>query len=256
MKQPCGACPPGARCPATRLIPATDNRDDRSPIGDIPDRSSPSPSSASGGPRHRRDPSPQGIGEATQPVVLEPDAEVGQGWEGGKTPPFRVNSRQTSRDLSVTCPVSGLNLARRVSVWLDFARWALVSAARRGRPQERFSLVFLGVRVGSARRAFADLENRQRRKSFVGSNPTPSALFSRVKRGSPPREGVGTLAKTPVTLTECRCGVAHSPAASRELPGLVPSATEIEARGNASKTSAASFREHPMRGSKSGNVRP
>jgi len=109
-------------------------------------------------------------------VVLETDAEVGQGWEGGKTPPFRVHSRQTSRDLSVTCPVSGLNLARRVSVWLDFARWALVSAARRGRPQERFALVFSAVRFGSFGRGFAALENRQRRKSLVGSNPTPSAF--------------------------------------------------------------------------------
>jgi len=40
------------------LIPATDNRTDRSPPGDIPDRSSPSRSSASEGPRHRRQPEP------------------------------------------------------------------------------------------------------------------------------------------------------------------------------------------------------
>ena len=90
--------------------------------------------------------------------------------------PFRVILRQAGRDLSLTCPLSGLDLARRVSVWLGFARRALASAARRGRPQERFTPVFRAACAGSARRGFADLENRQRRKSFVGSNPTPSVF--------------------------------------------------------------------------------
>jgi hypothetical protein len=54
-------------------------------------------------------------------VVLEPDSGVRQERDEGKTPPFRVNSRQTSRDLSLTCPVTGLDLARYVSVWLGFA---------------------------------------------------------------------------------------------------------------------------------------
>jgi len=36
--------------------------------------------------------------------------------------PFRVISRQASRDLSLTCRVSGLDLARCVSVCLNFAR--------------------------------------------------------------------------------------------------------------------------------------
>ena len=38
-----------------------------------------------------------------------------------------------------------------------------------------FRPCFHGLRFGSARWGFADLENRQRRKSLVGSNPTPSA---------------------------------------------------------------------------------
>ena len=43
----------------------------------------------------------------------------------------------------------------------------------------RVSALFKGVPAGSARRGFAELENRQRRKSFVGSNPTPSASWDR-----------------------------------------------------------------------------
>ena len=42
----------------------------------------------------------------------------------------------------------------------------------------RVSALFKGVPAGSARRGFAELENRQRRKSFVGSNPTPSVFWS------------------------------------------------------------------------------
>lgn len=42
---------------------------------------------------------------------------------------------------TVTCLVSGLDLACCVSVCLDFAGWAMVSAVRRGRLQERFALV-------------------------------------------------------------------------------------------------------------------
>ena len=87
-------------------------------------------------------------------------------------------SRQTSRDLSLTCRASGLDLACGGSVWLGSGRWAKVSVARCRGPRGRFAPVFLGVRFGSARRGFTDLENRQRRKSFVGSNPTPSAWFS------------------------------------------------------------------------------
>jgi hypothetical protein len=58
-------------------------------------------------------------------------------------------SRQASRDLSVTCLVSGLDWACCVSVWLNFARWTLVTAARRGRLQERFAIVFMGVGAGA-----------------------------------------------------------------------------------------------------------
>ena len=48
-----------------------------------------------------------------------------------------------------------------------------------------FHLVFRGVRVGGPGDPFADLENRQRRKSFVGSNPTPSVLVvASSRRGS------------------------------------------------------------------------
>ena len=90
---------------------------------------------------------------------------------------FRVISTQASRDLSLTCLVSGLDLARRVSVWLGFASGTGGLSPRRRGLQERFVLVFRAVCAGSARRGFADLENRQRRKSFVGSNPTPSACF-------------------------------------------------------------------------------
>jgi hypothetical protein len=75
--------------------------------------------------------------------------------------PFRVFSRQAGRDLSLTCPLSGLDLARRVSVWLDIARWARVSVARRRRSQERLTRVSSGVRLRSRRAPFADLENRQ-----------------------------------------------------------------------------------------------
>ena len=88
---------------------------------------------------------------------------------------FRVISTQASRDLSLTCLVSGLDLARRVSVWLGFASGTGGLSPRRRGLQERFVLVFRAVCAGSARRGFAGLENRQRRKSFVGSNPTPSA---------------------------------------------------------------------------------
>ena len=72
-----------------------------------------------------------------------------------------------------------------VSIWLVVSRFVSISPAwtgpfftRPGRLQKRFVLVFRAVCAGSARRAFADLENRQRRKSFVGSNPTPSVFFS------------------------------------------------------------------------------
>jgi len=91
--------------------------------------------------------------------------------------PLRVISRQTSRDLSLTCPLSGLDLACCVSVWLDFASGTGSLAPRCRGPQERFAPVFVDVRVGSPGDPFADLENRQRRKSFVGSNPTPSVFL-------------------------------------------------------------------------------
>ena len=94
--------------------------------------------------------------------------------------PFGVTSRQAGGDLSLTCLVSGLDLARRDSVWLDFDARAGCCSSRRARPQERFGLVFKGDPLGSARRGFADLENRQRRKSFVSSNRTPSAFWNRL----------------------------------------------------------------------------
>ena len=75
--------------------------------------------------------------------------------------PFRVISRQASRDLSLTCLVSGLDLARCVSVWLGFASGTGGLSPRRRGLQERFVLVFGAVCAGSARRGFADLENRQ-----------------------------------------------------------------------------------------------
>jgi len=78
LKQPCGEGPPGDESHATRLIPATDNRDDRSPPGDTPDRSSPSrplPPKARAIAANR---SPHGIEEATHPVVVEPDSGVRQ----------------------------------------------------------------------------------------------------------------------------------------------------------------------------------
>jgi hypothetical protein len=88
--------------------------------------------------------------------------------------------------------MSGLDLARCVSVCLNFARWDRPRFTRRGRLQKRFVLVFIAVCAGSARRDFADLENRQRRKSFVGSKLTPFAFFcektQRVsERGCPDR---------------------------------------------------------------------
>ena len=74
-----------------------------------------------------------------------------------------------------------------VSIWLVVSRFGsirvLASMAWRPVPEDpsRVLALFKGVPAGSARRGFAELENRQRRKSFVGSNPTPSALFSREK---------------------------------------------------------------------------
>ena len=50
---------------------------------------------------------------------------------------------------------------------------------RKRKAEEPLSRVFHGVRVSSLRRTLLGLENRKRRKSFVGLNPTPSALFSR-----------------------------------------------------------------------------
>jgi len=47
---------------------------------------------------------------------------------GSHSSPFRANSRQAGRDLSLTCLVSGLDLTCGDSVWLGFARRALVSA--------------------------------------------------------------------------------------------------------------------------------
>ena len=100
-------------------------------------------------------------------------------------PPVRVISRQSGDDLSLTCRKSGLDLARHVSMWLGFASWAPGPSHRPGRPQERSGRFFLGVRADSPRKGFADLENRQRRKSLVGSNPTPSAFrFSGFVEGS------------------------------------------------------------------------
>ena len=117
--------------------------------------------------------------------------------------PLLAISRHASRDLSVTCLVSGLDLSRSVSVWLDFASRARPRLTRRGRLQERFTLVFKGDPFGGARRGFADLENRQRRKSFVGSNPTPSVFFGektqRVSvRGGPDRRSEHRLMKRAV----------------------------------------------------------
>ena len=80
--------------------------------------------------------------------------------------------------MSLTCRASGLDLACRFSVCLGSGRWAKVSVARCRGPRRRFASVFLGVRFGSAWRGFADLENRQRRKPFVGSNPTPSVFWN------------------------------------------------------------------------------
>ena len=80
--------------------------------------------------------------------------------------------------MSLTCRASGLGLARGGSVWLDSAFRPGTWPARCRGPRWRFSLVFMSIRVGRAQRGFVDLENRQRRKSFVGSNPTPSAWFS------------------------------------------------------------------------------
>jgi hypothetical protein len=63
----------------------------------------------------------------------------------------------------------------------------LASMAWRPVPEDpsRVLALFKGVPAGSARRGFADLENRQRRKSFVGSNPTPSVwVFASSRRGS------------------------------------------------------------------------
>ena len=108
-----------------------------------------------------------------------------QGRGSSRLPPFRANSRQASRDLSLTCLMSGLDLALRVSVWLEFAFWAGGCSPRRVRPQERFDFVFSGVPAASLPSAFADLENRLRRKSFVGLNPTPSVwVFASSRRGS------------------------------------------------------------------------
>ena len=80
--------------------------------------------------------------------------------------------------MSLTCRASGLGLARGGSVWLDSASRPGTWPARCRGPRWRFSLVFMSIRVGRAQRGFVDLENRQRRKSFVGSNPTPSAFRS------------------------------------------------------------------------------
>ena len=111
-------------------------------------------------------------------VQLPKVALTGQGGRGHhKTWPLRVISRQAGGDLSLTCRVSGLDLACSGSAWLGSGGWAQVSVARCRRPRGRLASVFLGVRFGSARRGFADLETRQRRKSFVGSNPTASVFF-------------------------------------------------------------------------------
>ena len=110
-------------------------------------------------------------------MVVEPDSGVRQEWDEGKTPPFRVISRQARRDLSLTCRASGLDLACGGSVWLGSGRWAKVSVARCRGPQGRFGLVFMGDCERRPGDPFADLENRQRRKSFVGSNPTPSVFL-------------------------------------------------------------------------------
>ncbi len=88
------------------------------------------------------------------------DDGVGEGWRF-LSQPFRVISRQANRDLSLTCLVSGLDLARGGSVWLDFASGTGGLSPRRRGLQERFVLVFMGVRADSPRRGFADLENRQ-----------------------------------------------------------------------------------------------
>ena len=92
--------------------------------------------------------------------------------------------------MSLTCRASGLDLARGGSVWLDFALLARIALPRRERAQTRFGLVFNSIRCGSARRGFADLENRQRRKSLVGKESHPIRfsewLLSRARRHIPP----------------------------------------------------------------------
>ena len=131
------------------------------------------------------------------------DDRAGEGG-GSHSRSFRVISGQIERDLSLTCPVSGLDLARRVSGCLDFDARAGCCSSRRARPQERFVQAFRGVRADSLRRAFADLENRQRRKSFVGSNPTPSAfLREKTQRASLRERPPGSPVSTPVDEAGC-----------------------------------------------------
>ena len=51
-------------------------------------------------------------------------------------------------------------------------------------------------------------------------------------------------------------GAGHPSEASGDRGISVRPDSAIDVRGNALNTSAASFREHPMRGSKSGNLKP
>ena len=101
--------------------------------------------------------------------------------QGGGVPSLALSSHFETGRSRLVADLSG--------EWSRFGLWWLgLTRFRRRGPEARgpvaevlrndsplFSRLFP---LAVPDRAFADLENRQRRKSFVGSNPTPSAWFS------------------------------------------------------------------------------
>ena len=93
--------------------------------------------------------------------------------------PFRVPVCRASHALSGACRATVLGFARGGGVCLGSAEEPLGSFAAASTGGNAFGPGFPRCSRRQSGRGVPGLENRQRRKSFVGSNPTPSALFSR-----------------------------------------------------------------------------
>jgi len=99
--------------------------------------------------------------ELSRSKSLPEAAWIGEGRGDFVSRPFRAISRQAGRDLSLTCLVSGLDLACRGLVWLDFV--VLVEGQRcRRRGPGTFRTCFPSCSRWDSPRGVVDLENRQR----------------------------------------------------------------------------------------------